>query len=149
MKRCVVDKGELEIEKILELIEYIKDIELSNGLSFEDIRRKYTRRDCKCLTSLINRFFPDTKSILFILNEEYFHYVAELSFNGVQVYFDINGMKTFVEMSLFMFDNFNQTSGEICFMETEKTLFNNDITQRVLDNADFYEKTLKGDIYVK
>ena len=58
-------------------------------------------------------------------------------------------MKTFEEMSLFMFDNFNLISGEICCMETEKTLFNNDITQRVLDNADFYEKTLKGDIYVK
>ena len=81
MKRCFVDKGGLEIEKILELIEYIKDIELSNGLSLEEIKRKYTRHDCKCLTSLINRFFPDTKSILFILNEEYFHYVAELRFN--------------------------------------------------------------------
>ena len=95
-----------ERENILSFIEYVKSVEKENGLTDEEISQKYTHKDCRCLVSLINSFFPNTNSVMFLLDEEDVHFVASLdtsSKNGEKqtIYFDINGEKKFFRSMCF------------------------------------------------
>ena len=130
-----------ERENILRLIEYVKTVEKENGLTDEEISQKYTHKDCRCLVSLINSFFPNTNSVMFLLDEEDVHFVVSLdvvSKNGETQtsYFDINGEKSFSDVCLFMFENFGRT-GIIMSKETTKQFVENDITQKILNSVEF------------
>lgn len=130
-----------ERENILSFIEYVKSVEKENGLTDEEISQKYTHKDCRCLVSLINSFFPNTNSVMFLLDEEDVHFVVSLdviSKNGeIQTsYFDINGEKSFSGVCLFMFENFGRT-GIIMSKETTKQFVENDITQKILNSVEF------------
>lgn len=130
-----------ERENILSFIEYVKTVEKENGLTDEEISQKYTHSDCRCLVSLINSFFPNTNSVMFLLDEEDVHFVVSLdviSKNGeIQTsYFDINGEKSFSDVCLFMFENFGRT-GIIMSKKTTKQFVENDITQKILNSVEF------------
>ncbi len=140
MKRFVIKNELSDKENILAFIEHIKSIERQNGLSEDEIKHKYTHKDCRCLVSLINGYFPNTKSVMFLLDEEDVHFVASLdsvSKEGEKqtTYFDINGEKNFSEMCVFMFENFERC-GTIISKETDKCFIENDISQKVYDSVD-------------
>ncbi|MBR3885638.1 MAG: hypothetical protein IKJ33_04145 [Clostridia bacterium] len=141
MKRFARKNELTKKEDVLSFIDFVKNIERKNGLGEEEIVQKYTHRDCRCLTSLINEVFPDTKQIMFCLDEEDFHFVASLDSKSkkgetITTYFDINGEKDFSSMCIFMFENFGK-SGTIVSKETPKEFVSNDITSQVLDLIEF------------
>lgn len=130
-----------ERENILSFIEYVKSVEKENGLSCQEIKQKYTHSDCRCLVSLINSFFPNTNSVMFLLDEEDVHFVASLDTNSKNgekqtIYFDINGEKSFSEVCAFLLQNFGR-SGEIIIKETTKEFIENDVTQKILNSVEF------------
>ena len=141
MKRFVRKNELTKKEDILSFVEFVKNIERNNGLSEQDIIQKYTHRDCRCLASLINEVFPETKQIMFCLDEEDFHFVASLDFKSkksetITTYFDVNGEKDFSNMCIFMFENFGRCGTILC-KEITKEFVSNDVTSQVLDMIEF------------
>ena len=140
MKEFVIRDDVSKIDNILGLIEHVKNIERKNGLSEEEIVKKYTQKDCRCLVSLIQQFFPETKSIMFLLDEESMHNVAGLDIktSGFQdmVYFDINGVRNHTDVCVFMFESFG-VGRELLSFEVPRDNIQNDISQKVMDTVSF------------
>lgn len=147
MNKLILQNNEPTIENVLQLIKLIKSIEHQKGLSDDEIIRKYTHFDCRCLVSMVQQIIPNTKSILFILDEEFFHYFVGIpleiqgnnesstTYNGM-CYFDINGIKTYEEACSFVLKEFNGEMNNITIMEASNIILENDITQDFLNSID-------------
>ena len=153
MNKLILQDNKPTSENILKLIKLIKSIEHQNGLSDDEIIQKYTHSDCRCLVSMIQQIIPNTKSILFMAEEEFFHYfVCVPSQNigsnqnlnaGNFSYFDINGMKTYEEAYAFVSTEF-KGKNNIITLEANNIILKNDITENFLNLVDckFQEQEL-------
>lgn len=143
MKKVILQSNEPSVENIMKLIELIKSLEKEKGLSNDEIIKKYTHSDCKFLVSMVQQIIPKVKPVLFVLDEEKFHYfigvdleqreACQKSKQQKKIYFDINGKKSYEEACAFMSEEFNGARQNIMTVEGDKVVLNNDISQEFLN----------------
>lgn len=140
-------------ENILNIISRVKELELENGLSEEEIRKKYMNKDSGALALLIKTFLPDSCMSLFS-DGEYDYYCISIkgditkddklnsNYPQSKYYYNINGRHYYYDLindinnSLGLEDNYMTLVGDNMIGSAEDNSTTLRIKKEILGNTD-------------
>lgn len=160
MEKLILPNQNATEENILRIIEYVRQVEKSKGLTDEQISYKYTHGDCNCLADLIKTLLPDVKLKGFGSSNGDAHSCVAIKGNpdvderldrfiGEDFYyFDINGKKYYDEMCEYLANTFHTDVNKIRVNhhyvvnslqnETTKSILENGVSIQPKDNRKIY-----------